>query len=569
MLPRLVIDLDASDSKFVKKAEEVEQNALKSPGGKKQAKNLVKSRKHSFRKITVKEGKPKIAFKTQTVTSPDLLHYALLGDPHASPSRENDTLRRIFKGRLIHPNDKAEIKVEQLTLDFTTDASQNLARAGFAQGQKDAVLEEIRVCESFTRLQRMISMISSSVNGCKFLADSGPDIVDRIRLCRKAQGLEFLRPSEISATAVLNLLNNLHLNMKSKGVHFPPSLCNAGLYYASKAFDLPAVRMYLCEISEMSHTSNWHTGQALRRLQQHIMGKTTNKRPWFPWMGENSRTAEVVKLITGWASPSGPTLEEERQLSFVNLLSHERSRYFKDTTGYREDLYRTYILGLGELGLADILWREWSTPDLTRISQRYVDDRFLKARVQTFAVAFLLAKDIDRALSIFNSVQWKRHSSNSQSLEPPSQPSASTSSQKDSRDELRKAVPLMQCLIMHHYSFHGLMPSDKLLSMVVKESLVEKQTPRDQPEKALKAIERLLLTGFHSTRAKNLTLDWATFDGQEGLLVMPKLGSRPAYFKTVTQGESQTVTDGVEPQDVHDGGPAYVNIRHTTERIDP
>ena len=562
VLPRLIIDLDASDSKFVRKAEELEEDGQEAPNPRAQ----VKPRKHRFRKIAVKEDGPKIPFKPETITSPDLLQYALLGDRHVSPTHENDNLQRKFKERMLHPNDKVDTKVEQLILDFTTDSTQNLAKAGFSQGQEAAVLEEIRACDSFTNLQRMIPKISSSVEGCKFLAEYGHDVVERIRLCRKAQQEVFQGAHAVSATAVLSLLNNLHLNVKSKGLDFPPSLCNAGLYYASKIFNLPAVRMYLQELSEMSYSTNWHTDKALQKLQQHIVQTGKKTKACFPWLNNSSRDVEFIKLMTGWASPSGPTPGEERQLSFADLLSHSRSTYFKDRTGYREDLYRTYVLGLGEMGLTEILWHEWSTPDLTRISERYIDDRYYQARVQIFTVAFLLAKDIERALSVFNSMQWTSSSSSKQFLEPPIQPSAAPSGETGTGDELRKEAPLMQRLILYHYHFHNLYPSDKLLSIVERESLVKKQNPRDRPEETLKAIARLLLTGFRSSdwNRLKLTLDWVSVDGEEGLLVMSESGNHPSYFKRATQSESRKVIGDVEQQNVHEDDPGHVN----TERID-
>ena len=63
---------------------------------------------------------------------------------------------------------------------------------------------------------------------------------------------------------VLRLLNNLQLNMESKGVDFGPRLSNAGLYYAGKLQRLPAVRKYLQILCANSYATDWRTVAALR-----------------------------------------------------------------------------------------------------------------------------------------------------------------------------------------------------------------------------------------------------------------------------------------------------------------
>src|SRR5208282_5686677 len=131
-----------------------------------------------------------------------------------------------------------------------------------------------------------------------------------------------------------------------------------------------------------------------------VLRGATSLRQGFQWMDGKPLTDEIFTLIMGWETANGPRPGEERQLCFVDLLSHHPHENFDDF------LYPTYIMGLAEMGLTEALWHEWTSPDKARLRPDLLDERFRKARVQLFATAFLLAKDSERASSVMNSITW-------------------------------------------------------------------------------------------------------------------------------------------------------------------
>jgi hypothetical protein len=255
VLPRLVIDLDAADSKLVRKLDDLEEDTPEP------LENLKAKQRHLYEEI--KKGdrtfKEKVPLKTLNTTPPDLLFYALLGDPIASqtkktPQLRNPQLRTLFRSRMIQPEDSAEIKLQQLTLDYTADEAERLRSSGFGKVDEVAIIEQIRECRIFSKLHRMISMLSQTREGCQFLGRNGSTIIKSVSSSRRVQPMS--PPVEkVPSNTVLRMFNNLQLNMESKGVQLGTHLCNGALHYAGRSYNLPAVRKRpIGELSRLSST---------------------------------------------------------------------------------------------------------------------------------------------------------------------------------------------------------------------------------------------------------------------------------------------------------------------------
>ena len=113
---------------------------------------------------------------TKLFTGPDLLAYCHLGNPIASPTAENkEALQKKFKAQKSYALDNADTKIKWLISGLTTNPSKALERAG-----------SITV-PLFSRLKLVLSMLSSSTEGCEFLAANGAAVAEAIRCCPKLQ----------------------------------------------------------------------------------------------------------------------------------------------------------------------------------------------------------------------------------------------------------------------------------------------------------------------------------------------------------------------------------------------
>jgi hypothetical protein len=300
-----VIDLDANDSQFVREATE-DDCAVPSKPRRRQRYDSGAREESAEKEIQINPKTPQ-AFHLRAATAPDLMQYALLGNPFASPKDNNAGLRKVFSHHKVHDLDNADSKVKRLTFNFTTDSSKLLERAGFTAEREPLVLEQIRECNSFDDLKRLVSTISSTVEGCKFLAENGADVVDGIARCRKPIRAEDRANNRGPTTAnVLRLLNNMHLNMQSKMVSIGSDLCNAALYYASKTFCLSSVQTYLKILRHKNYgpkkRATWAMNQlAINQRRGPNFQSTRNQ-----YMDNEERKRQVLKLMTGWESNGTP-----------------------------------------------------------------------------------------------------------------------------------------------------------------------------------------------------------------------------------------------------------------------
>jgi hypothetical protein len=515
VLPRLVIDLDAADNKLVKRYEDMTEEdieQLRAGQRKKSYKPPASGQREVLRKSQFKHQE---ALKTNSITPPDLLSYALLGDPNIAPNPRNSQLGRVLRKAGIQPEDSDETKVRHMSSAFLTNGAERLGQAGFLEGREYAIKKKIETCSSFQNLQRIVSMLSSTREGCQFLAENGKSVVEGIRLCRKLQGKQGSLV-EVSRSMVLRLLNNLQRNMESKGIEIGTDLCNAGIYYASKDTVLPAVKLYLEISSRNSYPTNNHTGRGVRNLQKSYQAYVADDKSKSPLSAK--RRSEILTLITGWEDGDAPRLGEKRKLSFASLLCQEdRASHSLDMT---QTLYPRYIGALGEMGLHNALWAEWNE-DKARLPLTIQGDEHKGYRARLFALAFSVARDTKRALSVLESITPNPESDTL--LGPLS----------GSKDELRLTHHRWIVSAMNdHYWFQPLRPTAKLWSKV-KEGF--RNLPED-PIRVLEVLERFIVTGYQKTVVGDVErrdLDWAEVDGREGLLVMPSRGDVPLYFKPV------------------------------------
>lgn len=396
ILPRLVIDLDAYDSRYVRKVEDLEPHIPDKNSSKHGAleRNFHKDKK-SWRRIQIIPGDNEGPFNTRTTTSPDILRYALQGDPFTPGSFQKlSALRGVFEERQIHPLDSSETKIQQLVSGFTANDASDLYSAGFGRLDEESIKLQIQSCTSFNNLRRIISMLSSTVEGCRFLVTNGASVVEGIKSCRKAQGRpQKLEESDPRPTIqdIIKLLNNLRLNMEAKGLEIGPDICNAGLYYSAKGFQLQSTKTYLETMVERLYATNWHTHWALIYLTLNM------SRPRSFHTGRNKlafdidRRQAVLNLVTGWECDGIPRPGEQRKPSFASLLAQDHN------DNISLNLYPAYVIGLGQMGESKALWNEYKSLDDTLLPKALSGEQNSTSRACLFAMGFILANNPEHA----------------------------------------------------------------------------------------------------------------------------------------------------------------------------
>ncbi|KAE8447125.1 hypothetical protein EG329_011109 [Mollisiaceae sp. DMI_Dod_QoI] len=519
VLPRLVIDLDAADSKYVRKAEELEEWYPAS------SKRPFPPRDPPLVRRPI--GQSPLPFKTKNVTPPDLLTFALMGDPSRVWDLNTQYLRNIYRYRRIQSGDGVNAKALQLTSEYAHDAMERLDRAGFREYKEKRFIWQLETCcnrGGFIEVARMVSMLSSTPKSCLFLASKGNVVLSAIRSCRKNQNYEDRR-TIVTSEMLLQFFNNLRINMESKGVDIGPDICYSALYYASKSWNLPAVRTYLKILSEKSYrpSSSYQPNFSHRSLPNLIL-----RLLYEPEKATMPIGLETVKLITGWDGSGSPATHETRNISFVSVFNerHKNNRFCS-----------AYLTGLAEMGLRDMLQAEWQA-DPKYAVKLWKEDARLKA--YTFALAFLVAGDKDHALSILQSVP-KDHTEETiltdtlPSSDPQSRQKDSLTDDATKNDWLVQHLPTFMDMFEHHYLYHNVRP-DPQLSNNLQHAL--QHLPRD-PQQILNTFEKFIVHGYRApitgSKISPKTLHWLDKDGVQGLVVMGEAEhAYPLYWKPAT-----------------------------------
>ncbi|KAH7416788.1 hypothetical protein BKA64DRAFT_656108 [Cadophora sp. MPI-SDFR-AT-0126] len=483
VLPRLIIDLDAADSTFVRKVDEApvpeEHQEREIP-----VRRSV-SFKNNWEKAVSRNARQKAPLRPLTVTPIDVWAYGLLGITEFTPHQDSQALREIVSKRAIHPMDSADSVVKEILTSFSIDPSTNLRRAGYRRGNEEAILDQILKTQSFSRLRRMICLLSSTKDGSRFLVKNGSYILDAIRANRKKQDRAQFSEA-IPPLTVLNLFNNLHINLESKGLPLGVELCNGALYYASKSCNIAAVKMYLQLARRHKYAPDWRARKALRSL---ILGLVTDDRG----LRGEGRKREAMELITGWRGGVVPRKGEPRLTCFAYLS------YMDTNEDNIHTIYPAYILGLGELGLHGAIYAESMAEDPKRMNPILLGDEHKRFRAQMFAIAFLLAQDEHHALQVLESVPpGHQDVTLAEDVETMRtwRPNSSPMTSQEFTPTPKSSNVWLLSLLYDHYSFHNCIPTPALKDQLAKTIT---QLPHD-PQIVVETLKSFLLLDLDLTR---------------------------------------------------------------------
>jgi hypothetical protein len=191
---------------------------------------------------------------------------------------------------------------------------------------------------------------------------------------------------------ILRLLNNININMKSKGLEIGPVLCNAGLYYSSVTDTSESLAMYLqimvANGYELTAYTPWALNQVLRKVRPMDLSQATTNR-----LTDHT----VLSLVTG-TEPDGPICPlEQRNPSFASLLQQNQP----EDLAIR--LYTIYLVALGKMSAGKHLMQEYQTAQKSQdshVPRLLRGDENSVRRAQLFAVAFILARDVENAAAV-------------------------------------------------------------------------------------------------------------------------------------------------------------------------
>jgi hypothetical protein len=402
ILPRLVIDLDSSDNRYVRQEEDgagTIQNAANyrpkraqevktgRPGARSEITTPRKGNKtaehesrndrdmrRGFWTMRIGRGNNNDLFKASTTSPLDILTWALNGDE---------------AGAETVPEQEPNIHFSDTTMDVST----SINTTGVDLRDKSIWTRIGRTFVPLARLHREISSLCSTAKGCKFLLEKESLVVMALQFYNTPRPYGTKAGSARAVKSrILRQLNNIHINMKSKGLEIGPALCNAGLYYSSVTDTSESLAMYLqimvANGYELTEYTPWALNQVLRKVRPMDLSQATTNR-----LTDHT----VLSLVTG-TEPDGPICPlEQRNPSFASLLRQNQPEDLVTR------LYTIYLVTLGKIGAGKHLMQEYQTAQNSQVShvpRSLRGDENSVRRAQLFAVAFILARDVENAAAI-------------------------------------------------------------------------------------------------------------------------------------------------------------------------
>lgn len=410
VLSRTVIDLDANDSTYVRRLEEEDTSSL-SPEDQEVRRLLTLQQRQAFWDMT-RRGmtNPELAVPAATVdrfdmrsTPPDLFSYALQGPrSHKHPTGTRAALRPLFLSHRIHPTyTTVSSTIKRLDFGLHVDAIRTPEKTRI---HMEKFWENLRLSDYIskpTQLGRLIDVLSSFKEGCKFLAEHIGDLAPA--LIRSPSSAAYREKTLIQ-------LNNLSLNMESRGLQLGEQLSNIGLYLAASYGSALGMKRYLASIKNNNYHINPLSTRAMVCLALHMLSPDATQ----------IRKSQLCSILTGWSNDS-PSSNAKKQLSFSDIISHSFDHKF--TTSYStvhsnqddqtpsdkegdesninsfyENAYGIYLLVLAELKYSNTLMHEWkrfngsqslSIPSLDVTSGHILAFTFLVADERSLALSVL------------------------------------------------------------------------------------------------------------------------------------------------------------------------------------
>jgi hypothetical protein len=225
---KLVLDLDAADSKYVRRYEDevAKEEVLDKP------RDMKLARHRRGDAIAKPDTRPRQTLQEfNRPTDPDFLLYALLGNPFVQPKAHDASLQRLLKANIP----------DAANGDFTHNLQRlkaNAERPDLPSPSEAVPVEERHAwysdllcrCRSMSDLARATNVICQTREGCEYLAENSNLVVEAIKQRRRKQ----TQTAPVTEEMVLVYLNALVQRLQLSGNAAGPGLHAAKRYYTAK-----------------------------------------------------------------------------------------------------------------------------------------------------------------------------------------------------------------------------------------------------------------------------------------------------------------------------------------------
>jgi len=418
ILPRLILDLDAHDSPYVQKIEDLpleetvnlirgydragkseyecdERGAGNSRMGQKgnsKTRSLTREVATTTHRRKVKRSQKTIDALSpfrMTVSPTDLLLYAFRGYPtdlHSEKRLKFPDISKLLDAHNVTPIDNARVGTRSLIYDFTKDGETTLKNVQFKPEREEMISLALSTCLDWYDFRKSVFILASTDAGRNYLRQRGGAIVGCLKRISRFR-LDSHSSTYISFNEALRFLNHLSFNMMSNDVDIGERLCNAGIFYSTECASLPALKKYIQIAVDNKYEADVRTRAALQSLCK-TLASPVELQPKLQVRKEGIE--EMQSFLTGWKTDCGAESGDEKQTCFADFFPEG---YFVGTAKF--SLYYNYILGLAVIGWKASLHREY-------LRLENYDPPMFSAGMKglLFATAYVIANDLSMALTV-------------------------------------------------------------------------------------------------------------------------------------------------------------------------
>jgi hypothetical protein len=378
---KLVLDLDAADSIYVRRFEDYQDDEVKtSPDTASLPPPKISRLKKPHHPSSTSRTLPRPSDIYQATAS-DFLGYAILGAPKSSGSNVHRELGQVFETTRLRRR-KGTFAEDIRWLKDNAEIV-NTSR----QLSSEERLSEMFACSSISALRRFSSNATSNQDGCLFLATNDASLV---------KVMQNLLLSGLPRSEVLKYINSTIQVLTAQGVDPGRILVENGMFYAASLCLLQPLKHYIDMVVKRQYSATEYRIKALSALIGSItsMNEGIDRREvgttyWNHGRVRDWYRRDALRIMTGWETGGIPRDGEKRENCFARIVQMEPSPL----------AYFEYIQGLATLGASEAIWCEFMYPEHAGLNR---EDRQLGniKRAETFADAFLKAEDIRHALQL-------------------------------------------------------------------------------------------------------------------------------------------------------------------------
>jgi hypothetical protein len=385
---KLILDLDAADSKYVRKLDDrLEYKTQLPPLPPRNSPKAIVEAKARKKSRTLLD--PKDVPDIYRPAPIDFMKYAL---DTVCDRRKKGPLRKILSKCLPVGLGKFEDHIKWLRAYEVLPYKVEKLLRGPNEQAVQGIESALNYSTSIDELSRITSLLARTVEGCKFVALNGTLFLGRIGMTPPSN----LKGQRTGTHKKLKYINAVIQRLETMGVDAGPQWYRAGLENAVKALHSPALKKYI----DIAFTRK--DMFKLQRTLEHTVAWSFDVRDIEE---NNSMTVDLLKLLTGWENLGVPEGDEHRKPCFALLLN--------DDLG----MYEAYIDALDKLGAYNALWHEFYHLDSPQVSPR--TSRSDNERVGVFDRVLTRLRSPLEALKVLNK-QGQARSSGKEELVPSS-----------------------------------------------------------------------------------------------------------------------------------------------------